>query len=164
MCPWFTWLTLCNSKKLKQAKKSLTKKIWWNSVYLSLMFVPLLKFQLQKVMIKSRSDTWQNKMWLVLQSKNPGTKLALISCDYAWEAFKWHTVALEDQTMPDRINCLIDFAVDNPYALEITNAGWNMCITMYQRMSEDDKVPYLHNVTLHEAHFDHIRAVIIEEH
>ena len=55
-------------------------------------------------------------MCLVLQSKNPGTKLALISYDCAWEAFKQHTVALEDQTMRDRINWLIDFAAD---ALEI---------------------------------------------
>jgi len=42
-----------------------------------------------------------------------------------------------------------------------------MCITTYQRMSGDDKLPYLHNVTLHEAQtifFDHIRAVIFEEH
>jgi len=37
----------------------------------------------------------------------------------------------------------------------------------YQRMSEDDKLSYLHNVTLREAQtifFDHIRAVIFEEH
>ena len=53
-------------------------------------------------------------MCLVLQSKNPGTKLALISYDCAWEAFKQHTVALEDQTMRDWINYLIDFAADNP--------------------------------------------------
>jgi len=34
-------------------------------------------------------------------------------------------------------------------------------------MSEDDKLPYLHNVTLREAQtifFNHIRAVIFEEH
>jgi len=55
-------------------------------------------------------------------TKNPGTKLALISYDYVWEAFKQHTVALEDQTMRDQINCLIDFAADIPYALD-TNAG-----------------------------------------
>jgi len=37
----------------------------------------------------------------------------------------------------------------------------------YQRMSEDDKLPYLHNATLREAQnifFDHIRAVIFKEH
>jgi len=60
-------------------------------------------------------------MCLVLQSKNPGTKLALILYDFAWEAFKRHTVALEDQKMQDQINCLIDFAVDDPYTLRSDN-------------------------------------------
>jgi len=32
-------------------------------------------------------------------TKNPGTKLALISYDYTLETFKRHTIALEDQTM-----------------------------------------------------------------
>jgi len=36
------------------------------------------------------------------------------SSDYTWEAFKRHIVALEDQTMRDWINCLIDFVADNP--------------------------------------------------
>ena len=34
-------------------------------------------------------------------------------------------------------------------------------------MSEDDKLPYMHNVTLREAQtifFDHVRTVIFEEH
>ena len=105
-------------------------------------------------------------MYLMLQSKNPGTKLALISYDCAWEAFKQHTVALEDQTMRDRINWLIDFAAD---ALEIRyhHKCWLKYVRNYQRMSGDDKFPYLHNVTLCEAQtifFDHIRAVIFDEH
>jgi len=50
----------------------------------------------------------------------------LILYDHAWAAFKSHTVALEDQKMRDRINCLFDSAADQPYVLEIgiiTNAG-----------------------------------------
>jgi len=64
---------------------------------------------------------------------------------------------------------LIDFAADNPYTLEIRyhHKCWLKYVRNYQRMSEDDKLPYLHNVTLCEAQtifFDHIRAVIFEEH
>jgi len=100
---------------------------------------------------------------------NPRTKLTLISYDYTWEALKRHTVALEDQTMQDQINCLIDFAADNPYALEIRyhHKCWLKYVCNYQRMSEDDKLSCLHNVTLCEAQtifFDHIRAIIFEEH
>ena len=71
--------------------------------------------------------------------------------------------------MRDRINCLIDFAADNPYALKIRyhHKCWLKYVHNYQWMSEDDKLPYLHNVTLCEAQtivFDHIRAVIFDEH
>ena len=64
------------------------------------------------------------------------------------ETFKRHTVALEDQTMRDQINCLINFAADNSYALEIRHHHkcWLKYVRNYQRMSEDDKLPYLHNV------------------
>ena len=104
-----------------------------------------------------------------MQIHRVALKLALISYDYAWEAFKWHTVGLEDQTMQDWTNCLIDFAADNPYALEIRyhHKCWLKYVHNYQKMSEDDKLPYLHNVTLREAQtifFDHITAVIFDEH
>ena len=46
-------------------------------------------------------------------TKHPETKLVLISYDHAWAAFQSHTVALEDQVMRDRINCLIDYAADH---------------------------------------------------
>jgi len=60
-------------------------------------------------------------MCLVLQSRIYQESWILIAYDYAWKAFKRDTVVLEDQTMQDQyqIYCLIDFAVDNPYALEI---------------------------------------------
>ena len=52
-------------------------------------------------------------------AKHPESKLKLISYDHAWASFKSHTVALNDQVMRDRINCLIESAGDQPYALEI---------------------------------------------
>ena len=78
-------------------------------------------------------------------------------------------MTLEDQTMRDRINCLIDSAADDPYALEIRyhHKCWLKYVRRYQKMSEDDQLPQMHNVTLREARtmfFDHIRSVIFEEH
>ena len=64
-------------------------------------------------------------MCLVLHDetvKHPKSKLKLISYDHAWVTFKSHTVALEDQVMRDRINCLIEYAGDQPYVLTI-NVG-----------------------------------------
>ena len=69
----------------------------------------------------------------------------------------------------DKINCLMDSVADQPYALEIRYhlKCWLKYVRSYQKMSEDDKLPSMHNVTLHEAHaifFDHIKTVIFEEH
>ena len=97
------------------------------------------------------------------------SNMVSISYDHAWAAFKSHTVALEDQRMRDRINCLINSATDQPYAVEIRYhfKCWLKYVRSYQKMSEDDKLPRMHNVTLHEAQtifLDHIRTVIFEEH
>ena len=94
--------------------------------------------------------------------------MSLLSYDHAWAAFKRHTLVLEDQSMRERINCLIDYAAVDPYAIEIRyhNACWLNYVRSYQKMSEDDKLPRLHNVNLREAQsilFDHIRTVIFEE-
>ena len=102
-------------------------------------------------------------------SRQPESKLLLISYDHAWAAFKSHTVALEDQVMRDRINCLIDSAADQPYALEIRyhHKCWLKYVHKYQKMSEDDKLLHMQNVTLREARtifFDNIRRVIFQEH
>ena len=69
--------------------------------------------------------------------------MLLISYDHAWAAFKSHTVALEDQAMRDRINCLIDFAGNEPYALKINyhRKCWLKYVRSYQKLSEDDKLP-----------------------
>ncbi|KAL7406316.1 hypothetical protein ABVT39_017681 [Epinephelus coioides] len=83
-------------------------------------------------------------------------------------SFKSHTVCLEDEKMRDRINCLIDSATGS-YALEIRYhlKCWLKYVRNYQKMSEYDKLPHMHNVTLHEAQtifFDHVRTVIFKEH
>ena len=102
-------------------------------------------------------------------AKHPESKLYLISYDRTWAAFKSHTVALEDQKMRDRINCLIDYAGNQPYALEIRyhKKCWLKYVRKYEKMSEDDKLPHMQKITLREAQtifFDHIRKVIFEEH
>ena len=78
-------------------------------------------------------------------------------------------MALDDQVMRDRINCLIESAGDQPYALEIRyhHKCWLKHVRTYQKMSDDDKLPLMNNVSLREAQtifFDHIRAIIFEEH
>jgi len=169
-------LTLCNSKKLEQAKKRHTQERLDEaqsqcssiSNVCSPNEVPAAK------RLRSNLGVIHDKtkcVWCCKaeSTKNPGTHLAIISYDYAWEAFKRHTVALEDQKMRDRINCLIDFAADNPYAIEIRyhHKCWLKYVRSYQKMSEDDKLPYMHDVTLREAQtifFDHVRAVIFDEH
>ena len=55
------------------------------------------------------------------------------------------------------------------YALEIKyrHKCWLKCVRKYQKMSEDDLLPYMHNVTLCEAQAmfsDHVRRVIFKEH
>lgn len=101
--------------------------------------------------------------------KHPESKLHLISYDQSWTAFKSHTVALEYQVMHDRINCVIDSAADQPYALEMRYhlKCWLKHVRRYQKMSEDDKLPLMHNVTLSQAQtmfFDHVKTVIFVEH
>jgi hypothetical protein len=71
--------------------------------------------------------------------------------------------------MRDRINCLIESAGDDPFALEIRYhlKCWLKYVRSYQKMSEDDKLPRMQNVTLREAQtifFDHTREVVFEEH
>ena len=78
-------------------------------------------------------------------------------------------MTLEDQKMRDRINCLIDSAADQPYALEIRyhHKCWLKYVRKFQKMSEDDKLPQMQNITYREVHtmfFDHTRKVIFEEH
>ena len=53
-------------------------------------------------------------------------------------------MALDDQVMRDRINCLIESAGDQPYALEIRyhHKCWLKHVRTYQKMSDDDKLPY----------------------
>ena len=78
-------------------------------------------------------------------------------------------MALEDQTMRDRINCLIASAADQPYALEIRyhHKCWLKYVRKFQKMSENDKLPQMQNITYREVQtmfLYHTRKVIFEEH
>ena len=64
---------------------------------------------------------------------------------------------------------VIVYAADEPYAIGTRhhNKCWLKYVRSYQKMSEDDKLPRMHNVNLREAQtifFDHIRTVIFDEH
>ena len=93
--------------------------------------------------------------------------MLLLSYDYAWAAFKSHRVILNDKDMRDRINCLIDFAADDPFAVEIRyhKACWLESVRKYQKMTEVDKTPLMQKVTLRKARtviLDHARSVIFD--
>lgn len=169
-------LTLGNARKLEQAKKREQKRVLDEGqsqsspsaeVSSPAIAPPAKRLQSSLGLIHDKMKC----VWCCKgeSPKHPETKLSLISYDYAWAAFKSHTVALEDQTMRDRINCLIDFAGDEPYAHEIRYhyKCWLKYIRKYQKMCEDDKLPHMHNVTLREAQsifFDHVRTVVFVEH
>ena len=71
--------------------------------------------------------------------------------------------------MRDKINCLIEYVGDDPYAYEIRyhKSCWLNHVRKYQKLSEDDKMPLMQSVTFREAQtifFDHVRVVIFQEH
>ena len=71
--------------------------------------------------------------------------------------------------MRDRINCLIDYANDQPYALRIRyHLKYRLkYVCSYQKLREDDKLPRMQKITFREAQtmfFDSIRLIIFEEH
>uniref|UniRef100_UPI00358FA70A uncharacterized protein n=1 Tax=Myxine glutinosa TaxID=7769 RepID=UPI00358FA70A len=169
-------LTLWNANKLEQAKtrqkKREVKECQSQSSSVSEAFPPAasppakrLRSSVEGLIHEKKKCVWCCKPE---SAKHPESKLSLISYDNAWATFKSHTVVLEDQSMRDRINCVIDYAADDPYAIEIRyhNKCWLKYVRSYQKMSEDDKLPRMHNVNLREAQtifFDHIRTVIFEE-
>ena len=78
------------------------------------------------------------------------------------------TIVLQDPTMRDRINCLTD-SITDPFSTEIRyhHRCWLRYVGAYQRMSDEEKLPYLHEVTLREAQtmfIDHAREVIFCDH
>ncbi|KAL8575003.1 hypothetical protein ACOMHN_064534 [Nucella lapillus] len=71
--------------------------------------------------------------------------------------------------MRDRINCLIDSAADDPFAMEIRyqRKCWWKYVRGFKKLSEDDKIPCMQNVSRREAQtmfFDYVRTVIFQEH
>ncbi|KAK1877064.1 U3 small nucleolar RNA-associated protein 10 [Dissostichus eleginoides] len=169
-------LTLCNATKLEQANNRQKKRVVDECQAQSSSTSDISSTAATPSFKRLRSSLGlihdKNKcVWCCKteSAKHPESKLVLISYDHAWAAFKSHTVALEDELMRDRINCLINYAADQPYALEIRyhHKCWFKYVRNYQRMSEDDKLPHMHNVTLREAQtifFDNIRTVIFDEH
>ena len=117
-------LTLRNVKKLEQSKKDRIKWGWRMPIsvflyvwaYSSDAAPPAKRLRSILGMMHDYKCVWCYKKWL---AKHPESKLFLCLHDHAWAAFKSHTVALEDQIMWNRIDCLIDSAADQPYTLEI---------------------------------------------
>lgn len=92
----------------------------------------------------------------------------LISYTASWNIFRNHTIVLQDDAMRDRINCLID-SITDPFSSEIRyhHKCWLKYIGTYQKMSIEQKLPLLHDVTLREAQtmfLDHARHVIFTDH
>ncbi len=95
-------------------------------------------------------------------------KWLLLSCTASWNAFRSHIIVLQDDSMRDRINCLINSTTD-PFASAIRyhQKCWLKYVGAYQKMSVEQKLPLLHEVTLHEAQtmfLDHARQVIFDDH
>jgi len=170
-------LTIWNAKKLEQAKRRQEKQVVdechsqfpsTSDAFLQASDPPAkrLRSSVEGLIHDKTKCVWCCKPE---SPKNPNTELSLISYDHAWAAFKIHTVVLKDQKMRERINCLIDYAANKPYAIEIRyhNKCWKKHVRRYQKMSEDDKLPRMHNVNLRDAQaifFDLIRTVIFDEH
>ena len=59
----------------------------------------------------------------------------LMSYTASWNAFRSHTIVLQDPTMRDRINCLID-SITDPFSTEIRyhHRCWLRYVGAYQRM------------------------------
>jgi len=92
----------------------------------------------------------------------------LLSYTSAWNVFKSHTVVLQDNAMRDRINCLID-SITDPFSTEIRyhHKCWLKYIGLYQKMSAEEKLSLMHDVTLREAKtmfIDHARQVVFVDH
>ena len=82
----------------------------------------------------------------------------------AWNVFRSHTVVLQDDAMRDLINCLID-SFSDPFSTEISyhHEYWLKYIGQYQKMSVEEKLHLMHDVTNHEAQtmfIDHVRQVV----
>ncbi len=95
-------------------------------------------------------------------------KWLLLSYTASWNAFRSHTIVLQDDSMRDRINCLIN-SITDPFASEIRyhQKCWLKYVGAYQKMSVEQKLPLLHEVTLREAQtmfLDHARQVIFDDH
>ena len=92
----------------------------------------------------------------------------LLSYTSAWNVFRSHTVILQDIAMRDRINCLIN-SITDPFSTEIRyhHKCWLKYIGQYQKLSAEEKIPLMHDVTFREAQtmfIDHARQVVFVDH
>ena len=70
--------------------------------------------------------------------------------------------------MLDRINCLID-SITDPFSTEIRyhHKCWLKYVGQYQKMSVEEKLPLMHDVTYRETQsmfIDHVRQVVCVDH
>ena len=87
----------------------------------------------------------------------------LLSYTLAWNVFRCHTVVLQDDAMRNRIKCLID-SITDPFSTEFRyhHKGWLKKVGQYQKMSEEEKLPLMHDVTY--MFIDHVRQVVFVDH
>ena len=111
-------MTLSNSIKWDQAKQRLKRNVADRSPSLtpSTSYSDLIVEAPSNKRLRSSLGVIYDKtkcVWCCKgeSKKQPETHLILLSYNYAWAAFKSHTVVLEDQVMKDWINCLIDSAL-----------------------------------------------------
>ena len=87
-------------------------------------------------------------MCLVHDERHPERtgRWVLHSYTSAWNVFR---SLLQDDAMRDRINCLID-SITDPFLTEI-RYHWLKYVGQYQKMSVEEKLPLMHDVTYRET-------------
>ena len=172
------YLTLCNTKKLEQAKirnqKALDDAVIVDGINninnVDNVVSPPPKRRRSAGSLHDKSKC----VWCFtgLDTKHPdrkSSKLHIISSRRAWSVFKKHTVLLEDDEMRARLVTLIDFidSGTDPFAVEVRyhHKCWQKYVS-HPVFSEVDHL-HLQNVSLVEAKslfFRHVEKVIFQEH
>ena len=126
-CPLYMCrLTLWNAKKLQQSKERQKMRGWWMpiSVFLYVWYL-IAKWSstCPATVHEFRDATGSTNVSGAVRQSWQSTQNQSYCCfrmyDHSCTPFRSHGLALEDQIMWARINCLIDSIADQPYALEI---------------------------------------------
>ena len=103
------------------------------------------------------------------KSKDRDEQLLLLSTVDAWNKFQLHTVHLEDRTMRERLDTLIESIPDaqRVFGLEIRyhRKCWRKYVSNIKQLT-DETTQHLQHVNLREVQticFDHVRQVIFED-